>query len=73
MQTKTTTDTGQDICPKCEQAVPQTAHFCPHCGQESRLRPPKVMEFLQEFAGNYLAVEGALWRTLKLLLLQPGC
>jgi hypothetical protein len=72
MPTKTTADTGQDICPNCEQAIPETAHFCPHCGQETRLRPPKMMEFLQEFAGNYLAVEGALWRTLKLLLLQPG-
>jgi hypothetical protein len=29
-------------------------------------------EFLQQFGGAYLATEGALWRSLKLLLLKPG-
>jgi hypothetical protein len=29
-------------------------------------------EFAQQFAGNYIAAEGALWRTIKLLLLRPG-
>ncbi len=30
------------------------------------------MEFVQQFGGAYLATEGALWRTLKLLLFKPG-
>ena len=46
--------------------------FCPACGQESNVRPPRLSEFLQQFGGAYLATEGALWRTLKLLLLKPG-
>ncbi len=46
--------------------------FCPHCGQETRIRPPRVAEFIQQFGGAYFATEGALWRTLKLLLLKPG-
>lgn len=46
--------------------------FCPACGQETRLRPPTLFEFVQQFGGAYIATEGALWRTLKLLLLQPG-
>jgi hypothetical protein len=29
-------------------------------------------EFIQQFAGNYIAAEGAFWRTLKLLLFRPG-
>lgn len=29
-------------------------------------------EFVQQFGGSYIAAEGALWRTLKLLLLKPG-
>lgn len=29
-------------------------------------------EFVQQFGGSYIAAEGALWRTLKLLLLRPG-
>lgn len=46
--------------------------FCPACGQESNLRPPRLGEFLQQFGGAYFATEGALWRTLKLLLFRPG-
>ncbi|MBX3637278.1 MAG: DUF3667 domain-containing protein, partial [Rubrivivax sp.] len=36
------------------------------------MRPPTVGEFLQQFGGAYFATEGALWRTLKLLLARPG-
>lgn len=46
--------------------------FCPHCGQESTLRPPSLGGFLQQFGGAYLSTEGALWRSLRLLLVQPG-
>lgn len=42
------------------------------CGQETTLRPPTLGEFLQQFGGAYFATEGALWRSLKLLLLKPG-
>lgn len=46
--------------------------FCPRCGQDSVLRPPKLMEFVQQFGGAFFSTEGALWRTLALLLLRPG-
>ena len=46
--------------------------FCPACGQETNLRPPRLGEFLQQFGGAYFATEGALWRTVKLLLFKPG-
>lgn len=46
--------------------------FCPACGQESNVKPPTLLEFAHQFGGNYLAVEGALWRTLGLLLGKPG-
>ncbi len=36
------------------------------------MRAPRLGEFLQQFGGAYFATEGALWRTLKLLLLKPG-
>ncbi len=64
--------TGTD-CPNCGEplAVPQP-RFCPACGQETNLRPPRLGEFLQQFGGAYFATEGALWRTLKLLLFKPG-
>ena len=34
--------------------------------------PPTVRAFAQQFGGAYLSTEGALWRTLKLLLFKPG-
>ncbi|APV49673.1 hypothetical protein BWI17_08270 [Betaproteobacteria bacterium GR16-43] len=35
------------------------------------MHPPSAREFLHEFVGHYIALEGALWRTLKALLV-PG-
>jgi Protein of unknown function (DUF3667) len=46
--------------------------FCAACGQETTVKPPTLGEFVQQFGGAYLSTEGALWRTLKLLLLKPG-
>ena len=60
-------------CPNCAQAFDSPApHYCPACGQETRVRPPRIGEFIQQFGGAYLSTEGALCRTLKLLLLKPG-
>ena len=60
-------------CLKCGQPFGQPApKFCPACGQESTVLPPTVGEFLQQFGGAYFSTEGALWRTLKLLLFKPG-
>ena len=60
-------------CLNCghELAAPRP-NFCPACGQETDVRPPTLGAFLQQFGGAYLSTEGALWRSLKLLLLQPG-
>ncbi len=46
--------------------------FCPECGQETAVRAPTVREFIQQFGGAYFATEGALWRSLRLLLFKPG-
>lgn len=46
--------------------------YCPACGQETQVKPPTLGEFAQQFGGAYFSTEGALWRTLKLLLLKPG-
>jgi hypothetical protein len=66
-------DAGPRPCTNCghELAAP-VPPFCPQCGQETRIRAPRLGEFLQQFGGAYLATEGALWRTLKLLLFKPG-
>jgi hypothetical protein len=60
-------------CTNCgANFVPERRAFCPECGQETHIQPPRVGEFLQQFGGAYLSTEGALWRTLKLLLFKPG-
>lgn len=59
-------------CRNCGHALAEPRpNFCGHCGQETRVLPPTLGEFAQQFGGNYLAAEGALWRTLALLML-PG-
>jgi hypothetical protein len=46
--------------------------YCSQCGQDTTLHPPSLREFLHEFVGHYVALEGPLWRTLGLLLTRPG-
>ncbi len=52
--------------------APERRRYCPECGQETHILPPTLGEFVQQFGGAYFSTEGALWRTLKLLLLKPG-
>jgi len=57
-------------CRNC--GTPAPLKFCPECGQETTLHPPTLGEFLHEFVGHYVALEGQLWRTLAMLLRRPG-
>lgn len=60
-------------CLNCGQALADPRpRFCGQCGQETSLRPPRFFEFVQQFGGAYFSTEGALWRTLGLLLFRPG-
>ena len=60
-------------CLNCGHALGEPRpRFCPACGQETNVRPPRIGEFLQQFGGAYFATEGALWRTFGLLLFKPG-
>ncbi|MCB1998887.1 MAG: DUF3667 domain-containing protein [Burkholderiaceae bacterium] len=67
-------DAPRSHCANCGAALAVDPHprYCPLCGQETRLHPPSFGEFLHEFIGHYVALEGALWRTLGLLLFRPG-
>ena len=57
-------------CPNCGTAV--SANYCHQCGQETVLHVPSAGEFLHEFVGHYVALEGKLWKSLGLLLFRPG-
>lgn len=68
-------DHRPQACPNCGlrlAELPPPVHHCPQCGQETHLHPPTLLEFLHEFITHYVALEGALWRSLKALLLSPG-
>ena len=46
--------------------------FCSVCGQETRLHVASAGEFIHEFVGHYVALEGRLWKTLRYLFTKPG-
>jgi hypothetical protein len=49
-----------------------SGNFCAACGQDTTLHVASAREFLHEFIGHYIALEGKLWKTLALLLFRPG-
>jgi hypothetical protein len=61
---------GASCCPSC-QAQAQ-GNFCSRCGEAMQAHAPTAHEFIHEFIGHYVAVEGKLWGTLRLLLFKPG-
>lgn len=57
-------------CANCE--TPLSGHYCSNCGQEAVLHHASTREFLHEFVGHYVALEGKLWGSLVRLLFRPG-
>jgi len=57
-------------CRSCNATV--TDNFCAKCGEPTHAHVPSAGEFVHEFVGHYVALEGKLWQTLKLLVLRPG-
>ena len=57
-------------CPNCHANARD--HFCSLCGESLTVHSPSASEFIHEFIGHYVALEGRLWRTLRLLISRPG-
>jgi hypothetical protein len=57
-------------CADCGALAPRA--YCPECGQKTALHAASVREVIHELVGQFIAVEGKLWRTLALLAFQPG-
>jgi hypothetical protein len=57
-------------CPSC--LADANGNFCATCGETLRPHLPSAGEFIHEFVGHYVALEGKLLRTLKELLFMPG-
>ncbi|CAN7178694.1 DUF3667 domain-containing protein [Massilia sp. LjRoot122] len=59
-----------DACKNCGTAT--HGNYCHQCGQPAHVHVPSAREFLHEFLGHYVALEGKLWKSLALLLFKPG-
>ncbi|WP_342115136.1 DUF3667 domain-containing protein [Pseudoduganella sp. OTU4001] len=57
-------------CHNCHATVSEK--FCGQCGQAAHVHVASAHEFIHHFIGHYVALEGKLWATLRLLLLRPG-
>lgn len=57
-------------CKNCGTAT--RGNYCHQCGQPAHVHVPSAREFLHEFLGHYVALEGKLWKSLALLLFKPG-
>jgi len=57
-------------CRSCGAEV--NGKFCASCGEETEVVVPSAGEFLHEFIGHYVALEGKLLKTLQVLVFSPG-
>jgi hypothetical protein len=57
-------------CANCDS--PLGGHYCANCGQEAVLHQASTREFLHEFIGHYVALEGKLLGSLARLVFRPG-
>jgi hypothetical protein len=63
-------DDQEHHCHNCGAVVHY--HYCALCGQGTTLHVPSAGEFLHEFVGHYVALEGRLWQSLWMLVRKPG-
>jgi hypothetical protein len=57
-------------CYNCD--APIAGPFCSSCGQRTASRSLSLGHLLQEAVGDVYHLDSRLWRTLRLLLFQPG-
>jgi hypothetical protein len=60
----------ESVCADC--GAPVAGNYCSACGQETRIETPTVRQFVHELMDQYVAVEGKLGRTLRVLVSRPG-
>lgn len=57
-------------CPNCQ--APVFGPYCAQCGQETVIGTLRLRDFSHEYLQNFVTIEGRLWRSLWLLVGQPG-
>ena len=69
----TKAETAQSVtatCGNCE--TPTAGAYCPVCGQDTKLEPPSVAEYLHELLAHFIHLDGKVLRTVGTLLFLPG-
>ena len=57
-------------CPNCQSPV--FGPYCAQCGQETIIGRLRLRDFSHEYVQNFVTLEGRLWRSLWMLISQPG-
>jgi Protein of unknown function (DUF3667) len=65
-----TAQSGTATCGNCGATT--AGAYCPVCGQDTKLEPPTVAEYLHELLAHFIHLEGKVFRTVGTLLFLPG-
>jgi len=69
-QTDTQPIAAPAVCSNCYVAL--NGQYCSSCGQRVDPHPPTIGHFAEEVVETITHADSRLWKTLRLLLLQPG-
>jgi len=58
------------LCRNC--GADATSKFCPECGQSTRIGIPRLFDLIHEGFGAFFSYDAKVWRTLVVLVSQPG-
>lgn len=71
--TLTKAETAQSVSSTCSNCGATTgAAYCPVCGQDTKLEPPTIAEYLHELLEHFVHLDSKLWRTFGTLFFLPG-
>lgn len=59
-------------CKNCTETLPESAKFCPACGQSVRLLTRPWLEVMRELIEELFDLDGRMFVSLQLLLAKPG-
>ena len=59
-------------CRNCSAAMPETARYCPACGQSARMFRRPWLQVLREVLHELFDLDGRMLVSLRLLLTHPG-
>jgi hypothetical protein len=69
----TKAETAQFVSATCANCGATTGGaYCPGCGQDTKLEPPTVAEYLRELLAHFVHLDAKFWRTLGTLFFLPG-